>query len=63
MFLVSAVKDLIEVEEFESYIPAADVPVVPYEVIQETASYPNVLCYDNNVFYRFVSLGQPYRLM
>ena len=63
MFLVSAVKGLIEVEDFEAYIPAADVPVVPYEVIQETESYPNVLCYDNNVFYRFVSLGQPYRLM
>ncbi|CAM9541397.1 unnamed protein product [Ascophyllum nodosum] len=52
VLFVSAIKELIEVEEYGAYIPAADVPVVPYEVLQETASYPNLLCHDNNAFYR-----------
>ena len=53
VLLIGAFKELIEVEEHEAFVPAADVPVVPYEVIQDTASYPNILCHDNNAFYRF----------
>lgn len=55
MLLIGSIKGLIDVREFEEYIPAADVPVVPYEIIHNiTTSYPNVLCYDNNPFYRYI---------
>lgn len=54
MLVIGAIKSHIDVDKFEAFVPAADVPVVPYEVLQDMASHPNVICYDNNLFYRFV---------
>lgn len=54
MLVIGAMKSYIDVDKFEASIPVADVPVVPYEVLQDMASYPNVMCYDNNLFYRYV---------
>ena len=61
MLLIAAIKGVIEVDEFEAFIPDADVPVVSYEAIQNTTSYPNVLCHDNNAFFRCVPQVTPGR--
>lgn len=52
MALIGLIKEAITVDVFPAFVPVTDSPVVTYDIMQDTAVYPNVLCYDNNMFLR-----------
>ena len=56
MLLIGTVKSVVDVEVKEETIPAMDAPIVTYAAMQNTTSYPYVLCYDNNIFLRYSEL-------
>lgn len=52
LFLMGLIKDDFNPESYPGDIPLADTPVPTYADLQTFASHPNVLCYDNNLFFR-----------
>ena len=54
MLLIGVIKNGITVDTFEEAIPTSDTPVMTYDAYQNTTTFPNVLCYDNNIFMRYV---------
>ncbi|CAM9405596.1 unnamed protein product, partial [Scytosiphon promiscuus] len=52
ILLIGSIKSSIESEELPAGIPVADTPVVTYGSMQNLTTFPNVLCYDNNMFMR-----------
>lgn len=52
LFMLGRIKDSSEPERFEGDIPLTDTPVPTYQDLETFASHPNVLCYDNNLFFR-----------
>lgn len=52
MLLIGSIKNAITVEVFDAGIPSTDSPVVTYDLMQNLTTFPNVLCYDNNMFMR-----------
>lgn len=57
ILLLGTIKSVIDVERKEESIPEMDAPVFTYAAIQDTISYPYVLCYDNNMFLRYFELS------
>lgn len=53
MALIGLIKEALTVNVFPEHVPLTDSPVVTYDIMQDTAVYPNVLCYDNNMFLRY----------
>lgn len=51
MLLLGGINSL-TTEELEAGTPTTDTPIVTYEAIQSMDTFPNVLCYDNNMFMR-----------
>lgn len=54
MLLIGTIKTAITSEVTEAGMPATDTPVPTYESMQGMPNFPNVLCYDNNMFMRHV---------
>lgn len=52
IYLLGLIKGTDKPERYEGGIPVIDTPVPTYEELQVFASHPNVLCYDNNLFFR-----------
>lgn len=52
MLLIGSIKTTIPSVITEEAVPATDTPVVTYEAMQNVSTFPNVLCYDNNMFMR-----------
>lgn len=52
MLLIGTIKSTISSVITEEAIPATDTPIPTYEVMQNVSTFPNVLCYDNNMFMR-----------
>ena len=52
MLLIGALKGDLDLEVFDEVIPTSDTPVMTYDALQNTTTFPNVLCYDNNMFLR-----------
>ena len=52
MLLIGSIKNTITPEVTEAAIPSSDTPVPTYGSLQNIATFPNVLCYDNNMFMR-----------
>ncbi|CAB1102001.1 unnamed protein product [Ectocarpus sp. CCAP 1310/34] len=52
LYLMGLIKGDSEPTRYEGDIPFADTPVPTFEDLQTFASHPNVLCYDNNIFFR-----------
>lgn len=53
ILMVGSIKNSITTSVMEEYIPTGDTPVATYEAMQNASSFPNVLCYDNNMFMRY----------
>lgn len=56
--LVGGIKSAIDVDVFPQFIPTTDSPVTSYDVMEANAVYPNVLCYDYNMFLRYTTQQQ-----
>lgn len=54
MLLIGSIKTVIISEVTEERMPTTDTPVPTYESMQSVPTFPNVLCYDNNMFMRHV---------
>lgn len=53
MLLIGAIKNIITPVINEAVMPSSDTPVPTYGSLQNvTTTFPNVLCYDNNMFMR-----------
>lgn len=52
LYLMGLIKGDQEPTRYGGDIPFADTPVPTFEDLQTFASHPNVLCYDNNIFFR-----------
>lgn len=52
MGLIGAIKSAVEVEVYPDAVPILDTPVPVYAELENQVSYPNVLCFDNNMFLR-----------
>lgn len=53
LYLLGLIKGTSKPERFGGDVPLADTPVPTYDDLQTFASHPNVLCYDNNLFFRY----------
>lgn len=53
LYLLGIIKGDYKPERFPGDIPLGDTPVPTYDDLQTFASHPNVLCYDNNLFFRY----------
>ena len=56
MALIGVIKGSIDVDVFLEAIPASDAPLMTYDAYQNTTTFPNLLCYDNNIFMRYLNL-------
>lgn len=54
MLLIGSLKNGLTTEELDAATPITDTPVVTYEAMQSVDTFPNVLCYDNNMFMRYL---------
>lgn len=54
ILLIGSIKSSLTVLEIPEGVVATDTPVVTYESMQNVATFPNVLCYDNNMFLRYI---------
>ena len=52
MLAIGGIKSGINPKELDASTPIADTPIVTYEAMQNVSTFPNVLCYDNNMFMR-----------
>lgn len=52
MLLIGTIKNTITPVINEAALPSSDTPVPTYGSLQNVATFPNVLCYDNNMFMR-----------
>ena len=60
MLLIGSIKSTISSVITEEAVPDTDTPIVTYEVMQNATAFPNVLCYDNNMFIRWgENIGDP----
>lgn len=50
--LIGLIKSSLTVDVFGEVVPVTDTPVPTYGELESSLSYPNVLCYDNNMFHR-----------
>lgn len=55
ILLIGAIKNSLTVDLIPEGFVLTDTPVATYESMQNVATFPNVLCYDNNMFLRYVS--------
>ena len=55
LFLLGLIKGDYKPKRYEGDIPLADTPVPTYQDLEVFASHPNVLCYDNNIFFRYLA--------
>lgn len=53
ILLIGSIKSTLNVEEIAEGIVTTDTPVATFESMQDVATFPNVLCYDNNMFLRY----------
>lgn len=56
MALIGTIKGSIDVDVFLEEIPTSDTPLMTYDAYQNTTTFPNMLCYDNNIFMRYLYL-------
>ena len=56
LFFLGRIKGNSEPKRFEGDIPLADTPVPTYQDLETFASHPNVLCNDDNIFFRYPTL-------
>lgn len=54
ILLIGTIKSSLTVEEIPEGLVTTDTPIVTYESMQNVSAYPNVLCYDNNMFLRYL---------
>lgn len=59
VLLIGAIKSSLTVDVFSEEVPASDAPVPTFGELAGNISYPNVLCYDNNMFQRCVARRVP----
>lgn len=52
LYLLGWIKGDYKPDRFSGDIPLNDTPLPTYGDLQTFASHPNVLCYDNNLFFR-----------
>lgn len=52
LYLLGLIKSDSPPSRFPGDVPLSDTPVPTYGDLQTFASHPNVLCYDNNMFFR-----------
>ncbi len=50
---IGSIKRGIKTETLDASSPITDTPVVTYEAMQNASTFPNVLCYDDNMFMRY----------
>lgn len=56
LFTLGRIKGSTKPTRYPGDIPLTDTPVPSYDNLQTFASHPNVLCYDNNLFFRCETL-------
>ena len=54
MLLLGVIKGNPTPEVFAEVVPSSDTPVMTYDALQNTTTFPNVLCDDDNIFLRYV---------
>lgn len=53
VLLIGSIKNAITTVVTEEGVPVSDTPVATYGAIQNSSTFPNVLCYDNNMLMRY----------
>ena len=56
MLLIGSIKNSLTTEKLGAATPTTDSPVITYEAMQSVNAFPNVVCYDNNMFMRYESV-------
>lgn len=53
LWFLGKIKGTSDPEVYGGDVPVSDTPVPTYGDLQTFALHPNVLCYDNNLFFRY----------
>ncbi|CAN0111426.1 unnamed protein product [Discosporangium mesarthrocarpum] len=52
LLLIGAIKAAIDPSTFPEFLPSQDTPIASFGMMEEFATPPNILCFDNNLLHR-----------